>query len=212
MSNKNTSKPLVQSATYDFKPMRDEIRQFIIDNAQCVNVHALHPGRERDYPLADVMRNAITSNKESRVNELVELLVEALAQELVTAGLVEHFSSVPGEYENGLFKLGERLYIRSEPDKSGFEELNHDEIVEVLIEEHQPLSEMILEWIDDLIISMVERYFSHYNTWLTVDAKMVGNRITVTVGEDIRNVYFRKRRGSGRWRGKYILPDGTTIP
>lgn len=205
MNNKQTELRQ-QRLVYDFRWVREQVAAFIIEHADIINVHAITDSEDRVYRLSEAIQTVRQRGNPERVEEIVAMLTEQLSQNLLCGAMVRHFKSVPAYYDNCLFDYGARLLIREEPQWR-----NEAELALVMMR-HQPLNEVLTGWFDGLIRHYCRTFFRHIDEWRTVDASLKGDRLTVTVGEDLRHVVFRQTYGDERWNGPYVLPDGEAIP
>lgn len=205
MNNKQTELRQ-QRLVYDFRRTRELVAEFILEHAETINVNAITGQDERVYRLSSSIEHAVNTGREDRVREAIAIMTEQLSQHLLCGALVRHFKSVPDTYDNGLFDYGAKMLIRDLPVYRTEAELMLATV------QHVPLNEILTGWFDSLIRHFCRTYFKHIDEWRTVDTTLKGDRLVVTVGEDLRHVIFRQTYGAGRWSGPYVLPDGDAIP
>lgn len=183
---------------YDFRSARQAVAEFIVKEARRINIFALDGRHDRVKSLQSVLDTG--RDDEEKVLELINLLTEHLCQHLIAAAAVMHFKSLPADLDNGLYRFGADLLIR--PVASW----RSDEELALAVLRHMPLNEELEGWFDPLIKYFRRCFFVNINPWATVDYEIRRNTLTVTLGEDLRHVIFRREHGTERWTGDPVLP------
>lgn len=186
---------------YDFKDTRQTVAHFVAENANIVNVFAIAERSDRVFSLETQLQGITTERHRLRAADTIGIITDQLCRHIVSAAMVQHFNSIPPDFDNGLYKFGADLLIRPEMQWRTEEELA------VAMIKHVPLNESLTGWFGPLISHFKREFFSQIDPWLLVNADIRLNKLVVTVGEDLRHVVYRQMYGGDKWQGDYIFPE-----